>query len=54
MIQGLGGFLVDTGVLIGLTLNNIVQDEDARDTVLVDMTLDPPYPCNYIRLTLVV
>jgi hypothetical protein len=54
VIQGLGGFLVETGVLIGLTLNNIVQDEDARDTVLVDTTLDPPYPCNYIRLTLVV
>jgi hypothetical protein len=54
VIQGLGGFLVETGVLIGLTLNNLVQDEDARDTVLVDCTLDPPYPCNYIRLTLVV
>jgi hypothetical protein len=54
VIQGLGGFLVETGVLIGLTLNSIVQDEDARDTVLVDTTLDPPYPCNYIRLTLVI
>jgi hypothetical protein len=54
VIQGLGGFLVETGVLIGLSLNNLIQDEDARDTVLVDMTLDPPYPCNYIRLTLVV
>ena len=54
VIQGLGGFLVETGVLIGLTLNSIVQDENARDTVLVDTTLDPPYPCNYIRLTLVV
>ncbi len=54
VIQGLGGFLVETGVLIGLSLNNIIQDEDARDTVLVDTTLDPPFPCNYIRLTLVV
>lgn len=54
VIQGLGGFLVETGVLIGMTLNNIVQDENARDVVLVDATLDPPYPCNYIRLTLVV
>jgi hypothetical protein len=54
VIQGMGGFLVETGVLIGLTLNNIIQDEDARDTVLIDTTLDPPYPCNYIRLTLVV
>jgi hypothetical protein len=54
VIQGLGGFLVETGVLIGLTLNGIIQDENARDTVLVDVTLDPPYPCNYCRLTLVV
>jgi len=54
VIQGLLGFLVETGVLIGGNLNNLVQDEDARDTVLIDVSLDPPYPCNYIRLTLVV
>jgi hypothetical protein len=54
VIDGLGGFLVETGVLIGFNLNNLVQDEDAPDTVLVDSTLDVPYPCNYIRLTLVV
>jgi hypothetical protein len=53
VIQGLGGFLVETGVLVGLTLNGIIQDEDARDSVLVDITIDPPYPCNYLRLTLV-
>ena len=54
VIQGLIGFLVETGVLIGGTLNNLIQDEDAPDTVLIDVTLDVPYPCNYIRLTLVV
>lgn len=54
VVQGLGGFLVETGVLIGLTLNSIIQDENARDTVLIDCTLDPPYPCNYLRITLVV
>jgi len=54
VIQGLLGFLTDTGVLIGAHLNNIVQDESAPDTVLVDITLDVPFPCNYIRLTLVV
>jgi len=52
--QGLLGFLQDTGVLIGSTLNNIVQDENSPDTVLIDITLDVPYPCNYIRLTLVI
>lgn len=54
VINGIGGFLVESGVLVGFTLNNIVQDEDAPDTVLVDVTLDVPYPCNFIRLTLVV
>lgn len=52
--QGLMSFLVDSGVLVGFTINNIVQDEDNPDTVLIDITLDVPYPCNYIRLTLVV
>lgn len=54
VIQGLLGFLVETGVLVGANLNNILQDEDAPDTVLIDITLEPPYPCNYLRLTLVV
>lgn len=53
-VQGLFGFLVETGVLIGGTLDNVIQDEDARDTVLIDTTLDVPIPCNYIKLTLLV
>lgn len=54
VIQGQLGFLTEAGVIIGGDLNNIIQDEKAPDTVLVDVTLDIPYPCNYIRLTLVV
>lgn len=54
VVQGQLTFLSDTGVLIGGDLNNIVQDTTAPDTVLIDCTLDVPYPCNYIRLTLVV
>jgi hypothetical protein len=54
VIQGLLGFLTESGVLIGANLNNIVQDTNAPDTVLVDITLDVPFPCNYIRLTLVI
>lgn len=54
VIQGLLGFLADAGTLIGSTLNNIVQDTDAPDTVLVQVTLDVPFPCNYIMLTLVI
>lgn len=54
VVQGLLSFLVETGVLIGANLNNIIQDESAPDTVLIDVRLDVPYPCNYIRLTLII
>lgn len=54
VVQGLLGFLTEIGVLIGAQLNNVVQDEAAPDTVLIDVTLDVPFPCNYIRLTLVI
>lgn len=54
VIAGLLGFLADSGVLIGSNLNNIIQDTSAPDTVLVDVTLDVPFPCNYIRLTLTI
>jgi hypothetical protein len=53
-VQGLFGFLVETGVLIGGHLDNIIQDEDNRDTVLIDTTIDPPIPCNQIKLTLLI
>lgn len=52
VIQGLLGFLIENGVLIGADLNNIIQDEDAPDTVLVEIRLDVPFPCNFIKLTL--
>ncbi len=54
VIQGMLGFLQDNGVIIGGDLNNLIQSKDAPDTVLVDVTLDVPFPCNYIRLTLVI
>jgi hypothetical protein len=54
VIQGMLGFLTDTGILIGAQMNNIIQDESAPDTVLVDIVLDVPFPCNYLKLTLVV
>jgi hypothetical protein len=47
-------FLEEAGVLNGSSVNNIVQDATNKDTVLIDVTLDVPYPCNYIRLTLVI
>ena len=54
IIQGQLNFLTEGGVLIGADINNIIQDADNPDTILVDITLDVPFPANYIRLTLVV
>jgi hypothetical protein len=54
VIDGLGLFLIESGVLLGFNLNQIQQDTDAPDTVIIDVGLDVPYPCNFIRLTLVI
>jgi hypothetical protein len=54
VVQGLISFLTEGGVLIGGDVNNIVQDSSSKDTVIIDVLLDVPYPCNYIRVTLIV
>jgi hypothetical protein len=54
VVTGMFKFLSDHNVLIGADINNILQSAEQPDTVLIDATLDVPYPCNYIRLTLVV
>ena len=54
VVQGQISFLTDNGILIGGDLNNIIQDKTAPDAVLIDVTLDVPYPCNYIRLALII
>ena len=53
-IQAMLQFLTEQGILNGANLNNIIQDPKNPDTVMVDITLDVPFPCNYLRLTLVV
>lgn len=54
VIQGMLGFLTESGVLISGDLNNLIQSKDQPDNVLADVTLDVPFPCNYIRLTLAI
>lgn len=54
VVQGMINFGIEQGVIVGGDLNNIIQSADQPDTVLVDVTLDVPYPCNYLRLTLVI
>lgn len=54
VLEGLLSYLVEHNILISYNLNNIVQDEANPDGVLIDILLDVPYPCNYIRLTLTI
>lgn len=52
VVQGILTFLMDLGVLIDGKLTQIVQDTDNPDTVLIEVVLDVPFPCNFIKLTL--
>lgn len=54
VVQGQLNFLIESGVLIGADVNNLIQDSSAPDTILVDVTIDVPFPANYLRLTLIV
>jgi len=54
VVQGQLQWLMDHKVIAGGDLNNIIQDESNPTRVLIDCTIQPFYPCNYIRLTLVV
>ena len=54
VVQGQLAFLAESGVIIGGYLNSITQDTTNPDTVLIDIGLEVAYPCNYIRLTLIV
>lgn len=50
------GFLartVQAGVVNGAALNSVLQDSTAPDTVLIEVTVAPAYPCNKIRITIV-
>jgi hypothetical protein len=53
--QGLGRWLVEQGkVLKGAEMNNLLQDADQPDSIALDVTTEVLYPCNYIRLTLII
>jgi len=51
-IQGLGRYLVESGVVNEFSLSSIEQDETSPDTVNIVVVLGVPFPCNYIALTL--
>ena len=54
VVQGLLQFLTGSFILVDADINNIVQSDSEPDTVMLDITVDPPYPCNYIQVRLIV
>jgi hypothetical protein len=45
--------LVQSNVLLNQTrLLSLYQDKDAPDTVVIEIQLDVPYPCNFIHVIL--
>jgi hypothetical protein len=45
--------VVQAGVVNSAALNGVLQDSSAPDTVLIEVTVAPAYPCNKIRITIV-
>jgi len=49
------GFLLSqeqAGTVTSAELNAVLQDEDAPDTVLIEIQVQPAYPCNKINITI--
>lgn len=51
--QGFISRAVQAGIVNSAALNTVAQDPTAPDTVLIDVTVAPAYPCNKIRITIV-
>ena len=54
LLNGQVATLLEVRVARSLTINTLAQDEDFPDTIVVDLSFRPYYPCNAIRLTLVI
>lgn len=46
--------LTNDGVIISGVIKSIAQDVNNPDSLLVEVEILPPYPCNYIKITLYV
>ena len=44
---------VQAGVVSTAALKSVLQDDSAPDTVLIEVEVEPAYPCNKIRITIV-
>lgn len=54
VLQGCHHVLTSTFVLVDAETNNIIQDQDNPDSVIIDVTVDVPYPANYIQMNVIV
>jgi hypothetical protein len=54
VVQGQLAWLVDKKVIAAGDLINIIQDTDNPTRTLIDITVLPFYPCNYVRITIIV
>jgi hypothetical protein len=46
--------LINDGVIVDGKVQSLAQDVDNPDTLLISVRIQPPYPCNYINITLYV
>lgn len=53
-LQGLGLFLTSQNVLSSFKVERLVQDPTQPDVLLIDLLLGVLYPCNQIKITLIV
>jgi len=57
MVKGTLDSTMDTlksrGVIVDGRIDLIMQDENNPDTIIVSLSVLPPYPCNYIEITLI-
>ena len=51
--EGFLRFAVQLGVVQRAQLTSLLQDADNRDTVLVEVEVQPSYPCNKIKITII-
>ena len=53
-LDGLGSFLTTQGVLRSFKVDRLVQDVNQPDVLLLDISVGVLYPCNEIKITLIV
>ncbi len=46
--------LTRANVIVGHKIGSLAQDADNPDTLLIDLSIKPPYPCNYINIKLLI